>query len=68
VQQAVYGWCIHQEVSMTAEEFAEAIDKLIGAARDGGLSDAKISWCSRMLDEGLSEAWDRRLGRGPDAV
>jgi hypothetical protein len=41
---------------MTAEEFAEAIDKLIGAASDGGLSDAKISWCSRMLDEGLSEA------------
>jgi hypothetical protein len=25
-----------QEVSMTAEEFAEAVDKLISAAREGG--------------------------------
>ena len=27
---------------MTAEEFAEAVNKLIAAARDGGLSDAKM--------------------------
>jgi hypothetical protein len=26
---------------MTAEEFAEAVDKLIAAAREAGLSDAK---------------------------
>ena len=48
---------------MTAEEFAEAVDKLIAAAREGGLSDAELIGCSRIrgLDEGLSTAQD--LGR-----
>ena len=39
MHQAVYGT---QELNMTAEEFAEAIDKLVAAARDSGLSDAKM--------------------------
>ena len=45
---------------MTAEEFAEAVDKLIGAAREGGLSDAAIivvlEDTVEGLDEGLSAA------------
>jgi hypothetical protein len=45
---------------MTAEEFAEAIAKLIAAARDGGLSDAKmivvLEAAVEELDEGLSAA------------
>jgi hypothetical protein len=44
--------------SMTAEEFAEGIDRLIVAARDGGLSDAKmivvLEAAVEELDEGLS--------------
>ena len=43
---------------MTAEEFAEALDRLIVAARDGGLSDAKmivvLEAAVEELDEGLS--------------
>jgi hypothetical protein len=31
-----------QEVSMTTEEFAEAVDQLIRVAREGGLSDAEM--------------------------
>jgi hypothetical protein len=57
MHQAVYGT---QEVNMTAEEFAEAIDKLVAAARDGGLSDAKmivvLEDTVEGLDEGLSAA------------
>jgi hypothetical protein len=49
-----------QEVSMTAEEFAEAVDKLISAAREGGLSDEKmivvLEDTVEGLDEGLSAA------------
>ena len=49
-----------QEVSMTAEEFAEAVDKLIAAAREGGLSDVKmmvvLEDAVERLDEGLSAA------------
>ena len=45
---------------MTAEEFAEAIDKLIADARDGGLSDAKmivvLEEAVGELDEGLPAA------------
>ena len=52
---------LHTGVSMTAEEFAEAVDKLIGAAREGGLSDAAIiivvlEDTVEGLDEGLSAA------------
>ena len=43
---------------MTAEEFAEAIEKLITAARDGGLTDAAmivvLEDAVEGLDEGLS--------------
>jgi hypothetical protein len=53
-------WRAEQEVSMTAEEFAEAVDKLIAAAREGGLSDAAIivvlEDTVEGLDEGLSAA------------
>jgi hypothetical protein len=49
-----------QEIIMTAEEFAEAVDKLIAAAREGGLSDTKIivvlEEAVEQLDEGLSDA------------
>ena len=49
-----------QEVIMTAEEFAEAIDELITAAREGGLSDAEmivvLEDTVEGLDEGLSAA------------
>jgi hypothetical protein len=31
-----------REVSMTAEEFAEAVGELIAVAREGGLSDTKM--------------------------
>jgi hypothetical protein len=31
-----------QGIIMTAEEFAEAFEKLIAAAREGGLADAKM--------------------------
>jgi hypothetical protein len=45
---------------MTAEEFAEAIDKLIAAAREGGLSDAEmivvLEDAVEELDEELSAA------------
>ena len=45
---------------MTAEVFAEAIDKLIAAAREGGLSDVKmmvvLEDAVERLDEGLSAA------------
>jgi hypothetical protein len=45
---------------MAAEEFAEAIDELITAAREGGLSDAKmivvLEEAVEQLDEGLSAA------------
>ena len=57
MHQAVYGT---QELNMTAEEFAEAIDKLVAAARDSGLSDAKmivvLEDTVEGLDEGLSAA------------
>jgi hypothetical protein len=47
-----------QEIIMTAEEFAEAVDKLIAAAREGGLSDVKmmvvLEDAVERLDEGLS--------------
>ena len=50
---------------MTAEEFAEAVDELIAAAREGGLSDVKLivvlEDAVERLDEGLSAALD--LGR-----
>jgi hypothetical protein len=43
---------------MTAEEFANAIEKLITAARDGGLTDAAmivvLEDAVEGLDEGLS--------------
>jgi hypothetical protein len=43
---------------MTAEEFAEAIEKLITAAREGGLTDAAmivvLEDAVEGLDEGLS--------------
>jgi hypothetical protein len=43
---------------MTAEEFAEAVDKLIVAARKAGLSDTKmivvLEDAVERLDEGLS--------------
>ena len=46
-----------QEIIMTAEEFAEAVDKLIAAAREGGLSDTKmivvLEDAVERLDEGL---------------
>jgi hypothetical protein len=42
-----------QEVIMTAEEFAEAIDELIAAAREGGLSDAPIIVVLEDAVEGL---------------
>jgi hypothetical protein len=49
-----------QEIIMTAEEFAEAVDKLIAAAREGGLSDTKmivvLEEAVDQLDEGLSAA------------
>jgi hypothetical protein len=35
-------WRAEQEVSMTTEEFAEAVDQLITVAREGGLSDAEM--------------------------
>ena len=45
---------------MTTEEFAEAVDKVITAAREGGLSDAAIivvlEDAVEGLDEGLSAA------------
>ncbi len=45
---------------MAAEEFAEAIDKRIAAAREGGLSDVAIivglEDIVEGLDEGLSAA------------
>jgi hypothetical protein len=45
---------------MTAEEFAEAIDQLIAAAGEVGLSDAKmivvLEDAVEGLDEGLSAA------------
>jgi hypothetical protein len=51
---------IYEGVSMTAEEFAEAVDKLISAAREGGLSDEKmivvLEDTVEGLDEGLSAA------------
>jgi hypothetical protein len=50
---------IPQEVIMTAEEFAEAVDKLIAAAREGGLSVTKmivvLEEAVEGLDEGLAE-------------
>jgi hypothetical protein len=53
-------WRPEQEIIMTAEEFAEAIDQLIAAAREGGLSDAAIivvlEDAVEGLDEGLSAA------------
>jgi hypothetical protein len=53
-------WRAEQEVSMTAEEFAEAVDELIAAAREGGLSDAEmivvLEDTVEGLDEGLSAA------------
>ena len=49
-----------QEIIMTAEEFAEAVDKLIAAAREGGWSDVKmivvLEDAVERLDEGLSAA------------
>jgi hypothetical protein len=44
-----------QEVSITAEEFAEAVDKLISAAREGGLSDEKMI----VVLEDTVEGWMR---------
>jgi hypothetical protein len=45
---------------MTAEKFAEAVDELIAAAREGGLSDTKmivvLEEAVKGLDEGLSAA------------
>ncbi len=38
---------------MTTEEFAEAVDKLITAAREGGLSDAKMIVVLEDAVEGL---------------
>jgi hypothetical protein len=38
---------------MTAEEFAEAVDELIAAAREGGLSDAAIIVMLEDIVEGL---------------
>ena len=40
---------------MTAEEFAEAIDKLIAAAREGGLSHAKMIVVLEDAVEGLED-------------
>jgi hypothetical protein len=48
-------WRAEQEVSMTAEEFAEAVDKLIAAAREGGLSDAEMIVVLEDTVEGLDE-------------
>ena len=49
------GCIFTEEVNMTAEEFAEAIDKLIVAARESGLSDAKIIVVLEDAVEGLDE-------------
>jgi hypothetical protein len=40
---------------MTAEEFAEAIEKLITAAREGGLTDAAMIVVLEDAVEGLDE-------------
>jgi hypothetical protein len=40
---------------MTAEKFAEAVDNLIVAARDGGLSDAEMIVVLEDTVEGLDE-------------
>ena len=40
---------------MTAEEFAEAIDELITAAREGELSDAEMIVVLEYTVEGLGE-------------
>jgi hypothetical protein len=49
-----------KQVIMTAEEFAEVIDKLIADAREGGLPDEKmivvLEDAVEGLDEGLSAA------------
>jgi hypothetical protein len=34
-------WRAEQEISMTTEEFAEALDKLITPAREGGVTVAE---------------------------
>jgi hypothetical protein len=59
-QQAVYGY-IYTEVIMTAEDFAEAVDELITAAREGALSDEKMI---TVLEHAV-EALDERLSRRP---
>jgi hypothetical protein len=48
-----------QEVIMTAEDFAEAVDALITAAREGALSDEKMI---TVLEHAV-EALDERLSR-----
>jgi hypothetical protein len=50
-----------QEVIMTAEDFAEAVDALITAAREGALSDEKMI---TVLEHAV-EALDERLSRRP---
>jgi hypothetical protein len=57
-------WRAEQEVSMTAEEFAEAVDELNAAAREGGLSDAEMTMqiektMSNNRPSAFCAAWNR---------